>query len=878
MNYKSNIFLIFSILFLGLIFTFSTFSNSFAFSTIFSDDFQSGFTKWAETGEGDWNLETAVEKQIPNHTSNLVAHSDDCDTSCTITMTTPVDLRSYSSATLTFWRYVDHDLDAGEYLKVELYDGAKWNTVFNWTNNAGDDDTWHQETVNLGSYLGTSNFNVRFVTHESSTVEDTEIDDVVIDGVSSGPSITINDITLAEENSGTTNFVFTVARSSNASAISVNYSTADNTAISPTDYLTIPTTTLNFAVGGPLTQTVTIPVTGDMIVEPSETFFVNLASCVGCIIADNQGIGNITNDDSPPVTTATPLGGSYNTTQNVTLISNKPSSIFYTIDNSIPTQSSLEYTSPISISSTTTLKFFAIDQIKNSELVQTQTYILDFIPPVITLLGNNPLTINQDSSYSDPSATASDNLDGNVTSSIITVNSVDTSVIGSYTVTYNVSDAAGNTAVATRTVHVADHTPPIITLLGSNPTLVYLNSIYGDDGATATDNLDGNVTSSIITVNSVDTSVIGSYTVTYNVSDAAGNMAVATRTVHVADPLDVTPPATTATPLGGTYNTVQSVTLTADESATIYYSTDGSTPTTVYTTAIPISSTTTLKFFAKDIIGNIESTNTLVYSINTRTSDVFGITQIYPTKNNGNTWFMNMANPTSDPRFDPQTTITKNTDGSWKMKNSQVRMSAFSTDKTTYQNTPIPTFSRTQLANKGYMQLPSDWKNFEMTGYVKLNAGSSDDFTWYGRGGNHNSANNGCEGSSTKGELGFNGGTRFAKESWHVHYDFTVKKLSTPSILKKWTGFKFIIYNEPGVTFAQQVHEEIWVDLDNNNNWIKADSFVDDGFGSGASHCGPATADNMPITWGGPLATFRADNSSDFDFKYLSVREIDSPN
>jgi hypothetical protein len=593
--------------------------------------------------------------------------------------------------------------------------------------------------------------------------------------------------------------VFTVARSSNASAISVNYSTADNTAISPTDYLTIPTTTLNFAVGGPLTQTVTIPVTGDMIVEPSETFFVNLASCVGCIIADNQGIGNITNDDSPPVTTATPLGGSYNTTQNVTLISNKPSSIFYTIDNSIPTQSSLEYTSPISISSTTTLKFFAIDQIKNSELVQTQTYILDFIPPVITLLGNNPLTINQDSSYSDPSATASDNLDGNVTSSIITVNSVDTSVIGSYTVTYNVSDTAGNTAVATRTV-------------------------------------------------------------------------------HVADPLDVTPPATTAAPLGGTYNIGQSVTLTADESATIYYSTDGSPPTTVYTTAIPISSTTTLKFFAKDIIGNIESTNTLVYSINTRTSDVFGITQIYPTKNNGNTWFMNMANPTSDPRFDPQTTITKNTDGSWKMKNSQVRMSAFSTDKTTYQNTPIPTFSRTQLANKGYMQLPSDWKNFEMTGYVKLNAGSSDDFTWYGRGGNHNSANNGCEGSSTKAELGFNGGTRFAKESWHVHYDFTVKKLSTPSILNKWTGFKFIIYNEPGVTFAQQVHEEIWVDLDNNNNWIKADSFVDDGFGSGASHCGPATADNMPITWGGPLATFRADNSSDFDFKYLSVREIDSPN
>jgi hypothetical protein len=184
MNHKVNIFLIFSILLIGLIFTFHTFPNSFASSIIFSDGFQSGFTKWVETGEGDWNIETAAEKQIPNHTSNLVAHSDDCDTSCTITITNPVDLSSYSSATLKFWRYVDHDLDAGEYLKVELYDGVKWNTVFNWTNNAGDDDIWHQETVNLGSYLGASNFNVRFVTHESYFTEDAEIDDVVIGGIS----------------------------------------------------------------------------------------------------------------------------------------------------------------------------------------------------------------------------------------------------------------------------------------------------------------------------------------------------------------------------------------------------------------------------------------------------------------------------------------------------------------------------------------------------------------------------------------------------------------------------------------------------------------------------------------------------------------------
>jgi hypothetical protein len=150
-------------------------------SAIFADDFQLGFAKWIETGEGDWNLETPTEKQVPGHSSNLVAHSDDCDTNCTITLATPIDLRPYSSATMTFWRYVDNDIDTGEYLKVELYNGSTWNTVFNWTNGAGDDDTWRQETVNLGSYLGASNFNVRFVTAQSYYTEDVQIDDVVID-------------------------------------------------------------------------------------------------------------------------------------------------------------------------------------------------------------------------------------------------------------------------------------------------------------------------------------------------------------------------------------------------------------------------------------------------------------------------------------------------------------------------------------------------------------------------------------------------------------------------------------------------------------------------------------------------------------------------
>ena len=80
---------------------------------------------------------------------------------------------------------------------------------------------------------------------------------------------------------------------------------------------------------------------------------------------------------------------------------------------------------------------------------------IDVMAPVITLLGDNPYTVTQGSEYTDPGATALDNIDGDVTLNIVAdISDVDTSTLGSYTVTYEVTDAAGNTATATRTVIV----------------------------------------------------------------------------------------------------------------------------------------------------------------------------------------------------------------------------------------------------------------------------------------------------------------------------------------------------------------------------------------------------------------------------------------
>ncbi|MCF6364408.1 MAG: DUF5011 domain-containing protein [Gammaproteobacteria bacterium] len=161
----------------------------------------------------------------------------------------------------------------------------------------------------------------------------------------------------------------------------------------------------------------------------------------------------------------------------------------------------------------------------------------DTVPPVITLNGANPLDLLVGDSYTDPGATALDNVDGDITGNIVVAgDTVDTATVGSYAVTYNVSDTAGNPAVQlTRTVNVGDDTPPVITLLGTDPLDLLVGDTYTDPGVTATDDIDGDITSRIVVAgDTVDTAVAGTYVVTYDVSDLAGNFAVQlTRTVNV---------------------------------------------------------------------------------------------------------------------------------------------------------------------------------------------------------------------------------------------------------------------------------------------------------------------------------------------------------
>ncbi len=108
--------------------------------------------------------------------------------------------------------------------------------------------------------------------------------------------ITINDVSVAEGNSGTTNATFTVSLSATSgNTVQVNFATADGTAVAGSDYQAT-SGTLTF-MPGQTTKTINVPVFGDGSFEPDETFFVNLSGAVAATIQDSQGQGTIINDD-----------------------------------------------------------------------------------------------------------------------------------------------------------------------------------------------------------------------------------------------------------------------------------------------------------------------------------------------------------------------------------------------------------------------------------------------------------------------------------------------------------------------------------------------------------------------------------------------------
>jgi hypothetical protein len=250
------------------------------------------------------------------------------------------------------------------------------------------------------------------------------------------------------------------------------------------------------------------------------------------------------------------------------------------------------------------------------------------------------------------------------------------------------------------------------------------------------------------------------------------------------------------------------------------------------------------------------------------TRHIFKVREIYPTKPGGREWFINMANPTSDVIFDPQSKIAKRPDGSWQIEGIQTN-SKFGNEVRMNVNTPSGQES---------------WKNVEMTGYAKVisaDSPSDDHLDWYARGGRH-IHDAPCDGSALKGWLSIDGIASWVKEIWFPggYTDQKDKVQATGnSILGRWIGWKVVMYN---IDNDKAVKMESYLDDQNNNHWKKVTDLVDNGgwYARGSDEefysAGCGRAKDYIITNAGPVATFRSDNIV-WDFSDLSVREIQPP-
>lgn len=161
--------------------------------------------------------------------------------------------------------------------------------------------------------------------------------------------------------------------------------------------------------------------------------------------------------------------------------------------------------------------------------------------PVISLLGNSVVRLQVNGTYTDAGATAFDASEGDITSKIVTTNDLDLSVTGIYTYEYNVTDQSGNMAASvTRTIVVVTNLePPVLNLIPGIAGCIQAkrdNGSYVEPGATANGlNPFIVLTSAIVRTGSVDTRKVGTYLLTYKVSDLVGNFTIKTRTVCVED-------------------------------------------------------------------------------------------------------------------------------------------------------------------------------------------------------------------------------------------------------------------------------------------------------------------------------------------------------
>ena len=175
------------------------------------------------------------------------------------------------------------------------------------------------------------------------------------------------------------------------------------------------------------------------------------------------------------------------------------------------------------------------DSFGNTTTVERKIVYKDTVAPVITLNGEVDLKISTGEEYVEAGFVANDDCEGDISDKVVVSGKVDTANNGSYVITYAVKDSYGNECVINRNVTVQDITPPTISLKGDKNQYIKIGSTYSDPGFSALDTVDGDMTDKVQVSGSVDTSKVGSYTISYQVTDSSGNSNSVSRQIYVFD-------------------------------------------------------------------------------------------------------------------------------------------------------------------------------------------------------------------------------------------------------------------------------------------------------------------------------------------------------
>lgn len=181
------------------------------------------------------------------------------------------------------------------------------------------------------------------------------------------------------------------------------------------------------------------------------------------------------------------------------------------------------------------IEYTVKDSSGNIGKAERKLIIKDIVPPVITLNGENELFLNVPE-YSEAGYVANDDVDGDITPNVVFSSDYTAYTEGDFTFTYSVTDSSGNKTEIQRKVHVKDDVPPYITLNGPETMYIKLGEKYEENGGTAFDAFEGNLTSKMEISGYVDTTAVGKYEVLYTSSDSKSNLSQKVRKITVYEP------------------------------------------------------------------------------------------------------------------------------------------------------------------------------------------------------------------------------------------------------------------------------------------------------------------------------------------------------